>query len=92
MVTTTCDKLNESASSRKGTKKCWDTVRILKNELLKTETSNEKMIRKEDGTRCKSSQENAQVFKEHFKKLYERVPIYETCFRIITTRTCNKRC
>ena len=35
------------------------------------------MMRKEDGTRCKSSEENAQVFKEHFKKLYERVPIYD---------------
>ena len=32
-------------------------------------------MRKEDGTRSKSSEENAQVFKEHFKNLYERVPI-----------------
>ena len=32
------------------------------------------MMRKEDGTRSKSSEENAQVFKEHFKNLYERVP------------------
>ena len=33
---------------------------------------------KQDGTRCKSSEENAHVFKEHFKKLYERVRIYGT--------------
>ena len=33
---------------------------------------------KEDVTKCKSSEENAQVFKEHFKKLYERVPIYDS--------------
>ena len=33
------------------------------------------MMRKEDGTRCKSSEENAQFFKEYFKKLYERVSI-----------------
>ena len=33
-------------------------------------------MRKEKGTRCKSSEENAQVSEEHFKKLYERIPIY----------------
>ena len=65
MVTTTCDKLNESASSRKGTKECLDTVRILKNGLHNPETSNEKMMRKEDGARCKSSKNHAQVFKKH---------------------------
>ena len=37
-ITTSCDKLNESASSRKVKKECWDTVRILKNELHKPET------------------------------------------------------
>ena len=74
-ITTTCDKLNESASTQKGTKECWDMVRILKDGLHKPKTSNEKMMWKEDGTRCKSSEENAQVFKEHFKNIYERVPI-----------------
>ena len=34
-------------------------------------------MRKEGVTRCKSSEKNAQVFKEHFKKLYEHVPIYD---------------
>ena len=76
-ITTTSDKLNESASSRKGTKECQDTVRILRNGLLKPKTSNEKMVRNQDGTRCKSNQENAQFFIEHFRKLYERVPIYD---------------
>ena len=33
-------------------------------------------MRKEKGTRCKSNEENAQVSEEHFKKLYERIPIY----------------
>ena len=37
-------------------------------------------MRKEDGTRCKSCEENAQFFKEHFKKLYERV---STCDRSV---------
>ena len=74
-ITTTCDKLNKYASSRKGTKECWDTVTILKKGLHKPETSNEKMMRKEGSTRCKSSEENAQFFKEHFKKLYEHVSI-----------------
>ena len=35
------------------------------------------MIRKEAGSRCKINEENAQVFREHFKKLYERVPVYD---------------
>ena len=35
------------------------------------------MMRKEDGTRCESSEENAEVFLEHFKKLYERIPVYD---------------
>ena len=72
-----CKKLNESTSSRKGTKQCWDTVRVLKIGLNKPERSTERMMRKEDGTRCKSSKKNSQVFREHFKKLYERVPMYD---------------
>ena len=75
-IVATCHKLNESAS-RKGTKECWDTVRILKNGLQKPKASIERMMRKEDGTRCKSSEENAEVFREHFKKLYERIPVYD---------------
>ena len=35
------------------------------------------MVRKEAGSRCKSNEENAQVFREHFKKLAERVPMYD---------------
>ena len=35
------------------------------------------MMWKEDSTGCKSSEENAQVFVKHFKKLYERVPMYD---------------
>ena len=71
-----CNKLNESTSSRKGTKQYWDTVRVLKIGLNKSERSIERMMRREDGTRCKSSEKNSQVFREHFKKLYERVPMY----------------
>ena len=41
------------------------------------EKSIEIMLWKEDGRRCKSSEENAQVFRKHFKKLYELVPMYD---------------
>ena len=34
-------------------------------------------MRKEDGTYCKSSEENAQVFQDHLKKLFECVPVYD---------------
>ena len=76
-ISDTCYTLNESASSRIGTKKCWDTARVLKNKLNKPERSTGRMMRKEDGTRRKSNEEKAQVFREHFKKLYERVPMYD---------------
>ena len=62
-----CNKLNESASSRKGLKKYWDTVRVLKNGLNKPARSIERMMQKEDGTRRKSSEEKAQLFQVHFK-------------------------
>ena len=75
--TTICDKRNRSAFSWKRTKECWNTVRIPKNGLRKSETSNKKMMRKEDVSRCKSREEIVQVFKEHFRKQYERVPIYD---------------
>ena len=34
-------------------------------------------MRKEDVSRCKSREEIVQVFKEHFRKQYERVLIYD---------------
>ena len=61
-ILNTCNKLNESASSRKDTKECCDTFRVLRNELNKLEKPIDTMIWKDDSTRCKSSEENAQVF------------------------------
>ena len=44
---------------------------------LNKKKSIERMMRKEDGNRYESSKENAQVFWEHFKKLYKRASMYD---------------
>ena len=35
------------------------------------------MMKKSDGSKCVNAEENAEVFREHFQKLYEREPIYD---------------
>jgi len=66
------NKLNESAASRKGSKLCWDSIKTLKKGLQKPVVSAERKMRKEDGTRAQSPEENADVFRSHFEKLYAR--------------------
>ena len=56
----------------KGTKICWDSIKALKNGLKKPTPVKERMMKKPDGTKCKSSEENAEVFRNHFEKLYDR--------------------
>ena len=71
------DALNSTATSTKGTKICWDTIKSLKNGLKKPNPVKEKMMTKPDGTKCKSSEENADVFRNHFDKLYNREPTFD---------------
>ena len=35
------------------------------------------MMKKSDGTKCASPEENAEVFREHFNKLYDREPVFD---------------
>jgi len=63
--------------SNKGTRACCDKVTTLKKGLCKQQPTPEKMMLKEDGSKCKNSEENSEVFRKHFKNLYERTPVYD---------------
>jgi len=76
-ITEMCSTLNESAASQRGTKECWDTVTKLKKGLQKPKASAERMMRKDYGSKCTNSAENAEVFQEHFSKLYEHNPVFD---------------
>ena len=72
-----CKMINDASSSRGGTKVSWDTVNELRGGLSKPKPSSEKMMTKDDGSKCTSSAENAEVFRSHFEKLYGRQPTYD---------------
>ena len=69
--------LNRADASKKGTKICWDAINSLKQGLSKPRQINEKMMTKNDGSKCKSAEENAEVFKIHFEQLYDREPTFD---------------
>ena len=66
-----------SRSAITGTKGCWDALKQLRNGLSKTRPSSEKTMKKEDGTLCETAEENAEVFRSHFEKLYGQPPVYD---------------
>lgn len=70
------NNLNHADASKKGTKICWDSIKSLKQGLTKPKQINEKMMTKPDGSKCKSAEENAEVFKVHFEQLYNRQPTF----------------
>ena len=71
-----CDILNQ-AGTLKGTSQCWKAVTELKKGLAKTRPSAETMMKKADGSTCKSAIENGEVFKAHFEELFDRSPVYD---------------
>ena len=60
-----------------GTKSCWDAVTMLRNGLSKSRPSTERMMKKADGSTCKTPGDNAEVFRSHFEQLYGRAPVYD---------------
>ena len=76
-ITSRYRTINEASSSHGGSKKCWETINELKKGLSKSRPSNDKMMQKEDGTKCKTSAENAEVFQHYFEKLYGREPSFD---------------
>ena len=71
-ITNLCDDLNMSAARQKGTRTFWDCIKSIKNGLDKPPPSSPVMMRKEDGSKCQSPEENAEIFKNHFEKLYNK--------------------
>ena len=68
---------NDAKVGKGGTKQCWDAVNKLKHGLSKTKPSTERAMKKEDGSVCKTPEENAEVFRAHFEKLYGRTPEFD---------------
>ena len=55
----------------------------MKKGLSKTKPSGEKMMMKADGSKCTSTEENAEVFRVHFQKLFDREPEYRSNFDVL---------
>ena len=68
-----CKQMNEGSMQR-GTGQCWKTINDIKKGLSKTALAAEKMTTKADGTKCTTTEENADVFRVHFEKLFDRKP------------------
>ena len=65
------------ANARGGSKRGWDAVKVLRAGLVKTKQALCRMMKMDDGTYATTPEQNAEVFKSHFKKLYERQPTGE---------------
>ena len=75
-----CSKMNEASTLQRGTGQCWKALREIKNGLTKTKPATEKMMMKSDGTLCTTTEENAEVFRVHFKQLFDRMPEFTSDF------------
>ena len=74
-----CKQINDG-SMQKGTGQCWKALNEIKRGLSKTAPAAEKMMTKADGTKCTSSEENADVFRQHFENLFDRNPEFSSNF------------
>ena len=68
-----CHSLNTTF----GTKSSWDAIKSLKNGLTKAKATGRRQMKHPDGTICKTPEENAAVFCEHFKALYGKTPDFD---------------
>ena len=55
----------------------WDALKKLKAGLMKTRPAPPLKMKKADGTRCTTPEQNADVFKCHFEKLYGRRGMFD---------------
>ena len=69
--------LGYEASAKRGTASCWKTLKEIKCGLTKTRPAVSQMMTKKDGSKCSTPEENAEVFRIHFKELFEREPSYD---------------
>ena len=59
---------------QRGTANCWQALGEIKKGLSKTVPAAVKMMTKDDKSKCVSAEENAEVFRAHFQKLFDREP------------------
>ena len=72
-----CNKVNISNALNRGTKTFWDSIKLLKRGIQKPPPQKQTIMQKEDGSKCVSSEANAEVFRHHFEKLYNREPVFD---------------
>ena len=77
-----CKMMNDGGMVR-GTGQCWKALGEIKKGLSKTSPAAEKMMTKADGTKCTTSEENAEVFRLYFENLFDRMPEYSRNFDAI---------
>ena len=68
---------NNAALNSRGTGVAWKAVKNLRDGLEKTVPANVKPMKKADGSLCKTPEENAEVFRVHFEKLFSKTPSYD---------------
>ena len=76
-VLATCNPVNDSIVSSSGSAVAWENVKKLRAGLGPTTRPVQPKMRKVDGTRASTPEENAAVFASHFEKLYGRAPSYD---------------
>ena len=74
-----CKQMNDGTLQR-GTGQCWKALGEIKRGLSKTSPTAEKMMTKANGTKCTTAEENAEVFRIHFVKLFDRRPEFTSDF------------
>ena len=60
--------LNEGFINSRGTKPAWDAI-SKQSGMTKTKPSTVQSMKKPDNSLCKTPEENAEVFRNHFSKL-----------------------
>ena len=76
-ISNICEKINSLRNRQRGTKDFWDGIREIKRGFDKPPPSANIMMTKEDGSKCQTPEENAEVFHKHFKKLYNRKATFD---------------
>ena len=67
-----CNNINDF-----GNKKAWESIKTLKNSLSKIRPYIQKQMKKPDGSMCQTPEENADVFFNHFKSLFDQEGSYD---------------
>ena len=62
----------------RATKVSWDAIKLLKKWLNNFSPPKQSNLNKPDGTACKTPEENAATFHNHFKSIFSQTPTFDT--------------